>query len=205
MEYEKLLEKAYNELPETLKTHERFVIPQIISHIQGKITIVQNLGEIAKLINRNPDMLAKYLIKELGTAGSHDSQHLILKGQFRNYQIQQKFEDFLREYVLCPECGRPDTKIIQEKRVHILKCEACGSWHPLGSIKTKTVSKPDKPKVGDVVTLQVTQTGRKGDGMARMGEYVIFINGAREGQTVKAKITGIQGNTIFAEIIELIK
>ena len=205
MEYEKLLEKAYKELPETLKTHERFVIPQIISHIQGKIAVVQNLGEIAKLINRSPDMLAKYLIRELGTAGSHDSQHLILKGQFRDYQIQQKFEDFLREYVLCPECGRPDTKILQEKRVHILKCEACGSWHPLGSIKTKTVNKPDKPKVGDVVTLHVTQTGRKGDGMARMGEYVIFINGAREGQTVKAKITGIQGNTIFAEIVELIK
>ncbi len=205
MKYEELLERAYKGLPKNVKEKKRFIIPQVISHIQGKTTVVQNLGEISKLINRSVDMLAKYIIKELGTAGNYDHQHLVLKGQFRDYQIQQKFEDFLREYVLCPECGRPDTKIIQEKRVHILKCEACGSWHPLGSIKAKVSISREKPKIGEIITIHITQTGKKGDGMARMGEYTVFVSNAREGQTVKARITNIQGNTIFAEAIEIIR
>lgn len=202
-EYEKLLDKAYSELPEILKEYSRFVIPTIDARIQGKITVVQNLSEVSKLINRDPDMLAKYLLREFGTMGSRDDQRLLMKGQFRQPQIQEKFEEFLNLYVICPECGRPDTRIIQEMRVNFLKCEACGSRHPLGVIKVAP-KREKRPEIGDIITLQVTQTGKKGDGVARMGKYIIFVSNAREGQRVKARINNIQGTMVFAEAIEIL-
>lgn len=202
-EYKKLLDKAYGELPEVLKEYSRFTTPQIEARIQGKVTVVQNLGEVSKTINRKPSMLAKYLLREFGTMGSSDDQRLLMKGQFRQQQVQEKFEEFLSLYVICPECGRPDTRIIQEMRVNFLKCEACGSRHPIGVIKAAP-KKEARPEVGDVITLQVTQTGKKGDGVAKMGRYIIFIANAREGQRVRARINNIQGTMVFAEAVEIL-
>ncbi len=79
MKYEALLEKAYKDLPDVLKEHSRFEKPTVNSIIQGKTTVMRNLGDVAKAINRDTDMVAKYLIKELGTSGTYDSQHLIMK------------------------------------------------------------------------------------------------------------------------------
>lgn len=205
LEYEALLEKAYGELPEILKEYSRFVTPEIVGRIQGKTTVVQNLGEVSKIINRSADMLAKHLIREFGTSGSHDLQHLVMKGQFRQPQVQEKFEEFLRQFVLCPECGRPDTKILREERVSFLKCEACGSRHPLSVPKTSTKKESKKPSVGEELTVEITRTGKKGDGMARFGGYVVFVSNAREGQKVKARITNVQGTMIFAEALEILK
>jgi translation initiation factor 2 subunit 2 len=201
--YEELLDKAYSELPEILKEYSRFATPKIEARIQGKVTVVQNLGEVCKTINRKPDMLAKYLLREFGTMGSMDDQRLLLKGQFRQHQVQEKFEEFLSLYVICPECGRPDTRIIQEMRVNFLKCEACGSKHPVGVIKAAPKGEA-RPEIGDVITLQVTQTGKKGDGVAKMGKYIVFVTNAREGQRVKARINNIQGTMIFAEAVEIL-
>nr|1K81_A Chain A, PROBABLE TRANSLATION INITIATION FACTOR 2 BETA SUBUNIT [Methanocaldococcus jannaschii] len=36
--------------------------------------------------------------------------------------------------VICRECGKPDTKIIKEGRVHLLKCMACGAIRPIRMI-----------------------------------------------------------------------
>jgi len=206
-DYEFLLEKAYMELPEILKEHSRFITPKIEAIIQGKITVVQNLGEAAKTINRDADMLAKYLIREFGTSGSHNLQHLTMKGQFRQSQVQEKFEEFLRQFVLCPECGRPDTKIVKEERISILKCEACGSRHSLGALKAavKEEAKFKKPNPGEEITVEITKTGKKGDGVAKIGAYIIFVNRAKVGQKVKAKITNVQGTMIFAEAVEILK
>ena len=42
MEYDKMLERLYAELPESTKKHERFIMPQAESFIQGHKTIVKN-------------------------------------------------------------------------------------------------------------------------------------------------------------------
>lgn len=201
MKYEELLEKAYAELPDVVKEHRRFETPRIVSIIQGKITVVQNLGEVSKTINRDADMLAKFLMREFGTSGSHNGQHLTMKGQFRKEQVQERFEAFLKEYVLCPECGRPDTKITREERISFLKCEACGARRSLGAIKAAPRKEVKEPEVGDEITVEITGRGKKGDGVARMGGYIVFVSNAKVGQRVNARITGTQGNMIFATAI----
>ncbi len=207
-DYNTLLEKAYEELPEKVKEHSRFEPPVISSIVQGKLTVIQNLGEVAKAINRTPDMLTKWLLRELGTSGVFESGHLVVKGHFRQHQIQEKFIAFLNQYVICPECGRPDTKIVKEDRVNFLKCEACGSRHPLGGIKasTRKVEKRFKPSVGEEIIVDITSTGKKGDGVAHSGDYIIYVRGGvRRGQKVKAKITGAQGTRVFAQAMEIVE
>ncbi|MHA1988975.1 MAG: translation initiation factor IF-2 subunit beta, partial [Promethearchaeota archaeon] len=49
--------------------------------------------------------------------------------------IQKKIESYVKEYVLCKECGKPDTKLIKEGRITFLKCEACGAKSSVKSIK----------------------------------------------------------------------
>ena len=34
---------------------------------------------------------------------------------------------YLEGYVVCPVCKRPDTKIVKEKRLSFLVCNACGA------------------------------------------------------------------------------
>lgn len=206
MNYEMLLDKAYKELPDVLKEHSRFEKPTVDSIIQGKITVVKNLGDLAKAVNRDADMISKYLIKELGTSGTHDSQHLTVKGQFRQPQIQDRFDAFLGEFVLCSECKRPDTKILREGRINFLVCEACGARRSIGSIKAQPEKEERKQlSIGDEITVEITRTGRKGDGLAKIGNYLVFVSGAKIGQKVKARVTGIQNTMIFAVTIEILK
>ncbi len=202
MEYEAMLERAYNDLPEVLKTHSRFEMPKIESIIQGKITVVQNLGDVSKSVNRDSDMVAKYIIKELGTAGTHDGQHITLKGQFRMPLVQEKFEAFVGQYVICSDCQRPDTKIIKEGRMHFIKCEACGSKHPVTLAKATPKRVDKEPSIGDELTVEITGMGKRGDGIAKMGKYILFVANARVGQTADIRITGVQGTRIFAEALK---
>jgi len=202
--YEKLLDKAYKELPDILKTHSRFETPQVASLVQGKTTIIP-VGELAKTIHREPEFLTKYFLKEFGTMGAQEGQRLVMKGQFRQGQVQEKFEAFLSEFVLCPECGRPDTQLIHERRINFLKCEACGARHSLRSLRTKTEPpKAAEISVGDEITVQITRTGKKGDGVAKVGSYIVFVNNAREGQRVRAKIKDIQRNLVFADLQQIL-
>ncbi|MCD6263176.1 translation initiation factor IF-2, partial [Candidatus Bathyarchaeota archaeon] len=34
---------------------------------------------------------------------------------------------YTKRYVICPVCKRPDTRIVKEKRLAFLVCEACGA------------------------------------------------------------------------------
>ena len=41
--------------------------------------------------------------------------------------IQRKLESYVKEYVTCKVCGRPDTKLLKDDRITFSKCEACGA------------------------------------------------------------------------------
>ena len=58
----------------------------------------------------------------------------ILQGKFTHYLINERIEDYVDKYVICHECNRPDTRIIREGRIFLLKCAACGATAPLKSL-----------------------------------------------------------------------
>ena len=76
----------------------------------------------------------KFLLKELATKGEIEGTKANFQGVFSDYVIKTKLESYVKVYVLCPECGKPDTKIIREDRQFFVKCEACGARHPVSRL-----------------------------------------------------------------------
>ena len=87
--------------------------------------------DVAEGLNRDPQHLLKFLLRELGTAGNLEGGRAILQGKFTHYLINERLEDYVERYVICHECNRPDTRIIREGRIFLLKCAACGATAPL--------------------------------------------------------------------------
>ncbi len=127
--YEDLLEKAIDELPEEMIKRERFNFPKVSTQREGSRTIIKNFSSVAKDVNRDEKHLYKQLVKSLGTAGFLESGRVILQGKFTEEDIQREVDNYVKEFVICKECGAPDTDFVKEDRVLFVKCLACGAKH----------------------------------------------------------------------------
>lgn len=132
--YEDLLNKAERELPEQSVGSERFIIEKIKGHLEGNKTVLVNLKKIAKDLSRDPNHFLKYLLKELATPGKYDKERAILGTKVSAAAINKKIKKYVSEYVQCSECGKPDTKLVEEKGICNLKCLACGVKKPVKNI-----------------------------------------------------------------------
>jgi 23S rRNA (uridine2552-2'-O)-methyltransferase len=62
-------------------------------------------------------------------------------------------------------------------------------------------SGPKPVKVGDEIDLTVEAVGGKGDGICKKDGFVIFVAGAKEGETIKVRITEVKSRCALAEKI----
>jgi translation initiation factor 2 subunit 2 len=129
--YEKLLNKARKELPESVLKVERFEIPKVRGHIQGNRTILSNFHQIAAVLRREPEHLLKFILKELATPGELKKNALIIGAKVSAAKINEKIEKYANIFVICPECKKPDTQFVKEDGVLFIKCLACGAKHPI--------------------------------------------------------------------------
>lgn len=53
----------------------------------------------------------------------------------------------------------------------------------------------------DVIEVTIESTGAKGDGIAKVNNFVVIVPGAKEGERVKVKITRVLKKMAFAEIV----
>jgi translation initiation factor 2 subunit 2 len=134
MNYEELLNRAMEKLPKNVEKKDRFEVPKIFCEVSGSKTVLKNFGEILAVLRREPSHLAKYLSKGLATSGSVQGNSLIFQGKIYRENLQKKIDDYVKEFVYCKECGKPDTKLAKEGRIYFLVCEACGARHPARSI-----------------------------------------------------------------------
>jgi translation initiation factor 2 subunit 2 len=134
-DYDRLLERVWGGLPEKLKKHERFETPQADAFNEGNVTIIRNFNDIAQAFNRPIEHLMKFLSKELAAPASVDGSRVIIQRKLKKQIIDDKVKAYANEFVICHECGRPDTKIGELENQKIVKCEACGAWWPMRRIK----------------------------------------------------------------------
>jgi len=59
-------------------------------------------------------------------------------------------------------------------------------------------------KQDDIIEITVIDNGMEGEGIAKYGEYTVFIPFCLKGETVKAKIRHVKKNTAFAELINVV-
>ncbi len=134
MDYEKLLGKAEKELPEKTISYERFKLDKVKGHLEGNKTILVNLNLIAKQLDRKLEHLLKYLLRELATPGKVVRGRVILGSKFSASLINKKIKKYVSEFVICSECGKPDTELIEAEGVTYLKCLVCGAKKPVKSV-----------------------------------------------------------------------
>ena len=133
-DYEILLEKAQKELPDQAVGSERFNLEKVKGHLEGNKTIIINLKKIAKDLGRDENHLLKYLLRELATPGKYTTGRAIFGTKIAASKINKKIKKYVSEFVQCSECGKPDTKLIEEKGLTQLKCLACGVKKPVKNI-----------------------------------------------------------------------
>ncbi len=129
--YEEMLKRARQNIPEKALKSERFEIPKAEGHIQGSKTIITNFKDIASQFRRAPEHLLKYLQRELATPALIEGPRLVLGRTLNSGLINSKIEQYAKDFVLCSQCNKPDTEIIKEDKVLVLKCTACGAKHPI--------------------------------------------------------------------------
>jgi translation initiation factor 2 subunit 2 len=129
MTYEDLLKDAYKKVKQVDTSSGRFEIPKIEGRFEGKKTILTNFSQIATHLRRDSEQFQKFLLKELAAAGQREGDRLILNKKVPSSKINEKIEQYIKEFVLCKECDKPDTQITKEGRMHFIHCLACGAKH----------------------------------------------------------------------------
>ncbi|MEK6926742.1 MAG: translation initiation factor IF-2 subunit beta [Nanoarchaeota archaeon] len=132
-QYETLLEQAYQKVKRVKTSSGRFEIPKVEGHFEGKKTVIINFYAISSHLRRDPLHFQKYLLKELAAAGQIEGERLVLNTKIPSAKINQKIESYVKEFVLCRECGKPDTELKKESRLAFINCLACGAKHSVRS------------------------------------------------------------------------
>jgi predicted RNA-binding protein with TRAM domain len=57
-------------------------------------------------------------------------------------------------------------------------------------------------KVGETYDVSINAVGGKGDGIAKVKGFVLFVPGVKKGDYVKIKVTKVLANVGFAEIVQ---
>jgi translation initiation factor 2 subunit 2 len=127
MNYRELLERARSQLPSDVREHKRFEVPKPQSYVIGMRTILSNFKEICDALNRDPRHVLKFFSGEMATAAT-------MQRKFKYDTFERLIQRYIKEFVVCPVCGRPDTKIVKDRRFLFLVCEACGARSSISTL-----------------------------------------------------------------------
>jgi translation initiation factor 2 subunit 2 len=52
---------------------------------------------------------------------------------------------------------------------------------------------------GTIMEVEIQSTSKRGDGVVKMGRYIMYVANSKPGQKVKIKISRISGSIVFTE------
>lgn len=133
--YEELLKKAYSSIPKVSEATSRFEVPTIAGGFEGNRTLVSNLKQIASKLGRDINHLLKFLLKDLATTGEWKGSKFYFVGKFNSRILNEKIAKYVKEFVTCNQCGKPDTELQKEKGISFKQCQACGARSSTRALK----------------------------------------------------------------------
>lgn len=133
MEYDDKLDRALERTPDIEDASERFEVPTPEVREEGHATVIENFQEIVDTLEREESHVLKALQSELGTSAQIDENgRARLTGEFRQSRIEEAIDSYTEAYVICPECGLPDTRLERKQGAELIRCDACGALSPVG-------------------------------------------------------------------------
>ncbi|WVQ85245.1 hypothetical protein IAT38_007410 [Cryptococcus sp. DSM 104549] len=164
----------------------RYKMPLLQVKVEGRgngiKTVVPNMEDIARALNRPPNYSTKFFGIELGAQTTMANDRYIVNGQHTAERLRELLDVFIEKFVLCPSCKNPETElVITGKSGHEdmhRDCKACGRQNPIQmshKLVTYILKNPPKKK----------EKGKKGGkkGMtaeANVGGPMVFEKAAAE-------------------------
>lgn len=115
----------------------RYKMPEVMTKVEGRgngiKTVIPNIADVARALKCEPMYPTKYFACELGAVSQWDSERDvgIVNGKHDQPVIAKLLQDFIKKYVLCPNCNYPETKMKVKKGVILAQCSACGFYGEL--------------------------------------------------------------------------
>jgi translation initiation factor 2 subunit 2 len=132
--YEEMLNEAYEKIKPIESHIQRFEIPKAEVLIEGRTTIIVNFSQICSYLRRDCSHLEKYLQKELASSSKQSGTRLILQRKLLTRDINEKINMYVEKFVVCRECGKPDTQLEKKDSYLFVHCLACGAKHSIAKI-----------------------------------------------------------------------
>ena len=125
--YDELLKRARTQVPEVTLKKERLELPRLLISMVGMRTTIANFEGVSDILDRDPQHILKFLTREMATAATYHEGRAIFQGKFPRDTFERLLQRYMDAFVVCPVCKRPDTKVVKEKRLSFLLCNACGA------------------------------------------------------------------------------
>jgi translation initiation factor 5 len=146
----------------TQDPHYRYKMPHLVIKHEGKNTgiktILSNLEEVSRSLNRSPDHILKFISYELSLQTKLEKQKYIINGKHDQLKIQNIIYDFIDKFVLCYHCENPETFFVLEDTL-MMECLACGCKSPCCDHKIKSELSKNKVVSTNIYTEFVKQDG----------------------------------------------
>uniref|UniRef100_A0A183DSL6 Eukaryotic translation initiation factor 5 n=1 Tax=Gongylonema pulchrum TaxID=637853 RepID=A0A183DSL6_9BILA len=134
----------------------RYKMPRLQAKVEGKgngiKTVIANMTEIAKALDRPPTYPTKYFGCELGAQTNFDmkNERFIVNGEHDAAKLQEILDGFIKKFVLCAACENPETTLIVKKGQIQSRCKACGNISVIDpKHKLSTFIMKNPPKVDE--------------------------------------------------------
>jgi len=116
----------------------RYKMPAIVAKVEGRgngiKTVIVNMADIAKSLERPPSYPTKFFGFELGAITTIEpaNDKYIVNGKHDQPKLAQVLDDFIEKFILCKKCQRnPETYMVIRNGLISLKCKACGGSSPV--------------------------------------------------------------------------
>jgi translation initiation factor 5 len=111
----------------------RYKMPSVVGKIEGKgngiKTVIFNITELALSLHREPTEVNKFFGCELGAQTTYNEadDRAVVNGAHMDQELQQCVHKYVEKFVLCPECGLPETTYSIKQGCIYHRCAACGA------------------------------------------------------------------------------
>ncbi|MDZ7702695.1 MAG: translation initiation factor IF-2 subunit beta [Halobacteriales archaeon] len=132
-DYEDQLSRALEQTPDFEGGGSRADLPTPEARQEGNVTVYENYRDTVDRLDREPEDLLGFLQSELGTSAQIDERgRARLTGSFDARRLADAIEAYADAFVRCPECGLPDTQLVERAGATMIQCDACGALSPTG-------------------------------------------------------------------------
>jgi len=111
----------------------RYKMPSVYGKLEGRgngsKTVIPNISDVGFSLHRDPGEVNKFFGCELGaqTTYNKETDRAVVNGHHTDKALQQLVHKYIEAFVLCPNCGLPETEYKIKSGIIYHKCAACGN------------------------------------------------------------------------------